>query len=155
MVNSNSNDELDTNNSDSSFIEEEEVKKLNNVCFFIGLRKDDECDQIDKLDSGHYSPKSYHRLLIGIDEENIQIPEAPNKQCSNELTQKVIDFHNKMKQGMDMNKSIHSRKAFRNPSIYEKLISFCNIDEFGTNLPPEIFDPNQFREKETDHDTST
>jgi len=111
-------------------------------------------DLADKLSSSRYSPKSFHRLLVGLDEQNIQIPDAPVEQCSDELTQKVINYHNKMKQGIDMNKSIQCMKSFRNPSIYEKLISFCNIDEFGTNLPSEIFDPDLFREKESHHDTS-
>ncbi|KFM78927.1 SAP30-binding protein, partial [Stegodyphus mimosarum] len=41
-----------------------------------------------------------------------------------------------------MNASIQRRKDFRNPSIYEKLIQFCNIDEQGTNYPPETYDPH-------------
>ena len=33
--------------------------------------------------------------------------------------------------GYDYNKMIQKKKAFRNPSIYEKLILFCEIDELG------------------------
>lgn len=43
--------------------------------------------------------------------------------------------------GLDMNKVIQQRKDFRNPSIYEKLIQFCSINELGTNYPPDRFDP--------------
>ena len=32
-------------------------------------------------------------------------------------------------------------------SIYEKLIQYCGIDEFGTNLPPEVFDPHEWGEE--------
>lgn len=46
---------------------------------------------------------------------------------------------------MDMNKLIQDRKEFRNPSIYEKLIQYCDIDELGTNYPPELYDPMQWR----------
>lgn len=42
---------------------------------------------------------------------------------------------------LDMNKVIQERKDFRNPSIYEKLIQYCGINEFGTNYPPEKYDP--------------
>ena len=34
-----------------------------------------------------------------------------------------------------MNKKIQRNKGFRNPSIYEKFIDYCKIDEFGTNYP--------------------
>lgn len=34
-----------------------------------------------------------------------------------------------------MNYIIQRKKEFRNPSIYEKLIQFCAIDELGTNYP--------------------
>jgi len=39
-----------------------------------------------------------------------------------------------------MNQFIQGRKDFRNPSIYDKLIQYCNINELGTNFPPEIYD---------------
>jgi len=37
-----------------------------------------------------------------------------------------------------------NKKAFRNPSIYEKLILHCSIDELGTNFPPELYDGHLF-----------
>ncbi|CAB3257965.1 unnamed protein product [Arctia plantaginis] len=40
-----------------------------------------------------------------------------------------------------MNRIIQDKKNFRNPSIYEKLIQFCDINESDTNYPPEIYDP--------------
>ena len=65
---------------------------------------------------------------------------------------------------MDYNKIIQQKKAFRNPSIYSKLIDFCSIDELGdfplvecarlfitilistsgTNFPPELYDGHLF-----------
>ena len=38
-----------------------------------------------------------------------------------------------------MNDTLRAHKDFRNPSIYEKLIQYCDIDEFGTNYPPVRF----------------
>ena len=32
-------------------------------------------------------------------------------------------------------------------SIYEKLIQYCGIDEFGTNLSPDVFDPHEWGEE--------
>lgn len=76
------------------------------------------------------------------DSDDVQLPPEPKGKCSNELQDKINRFHDKMiGSGLDMNKVIQQRKDFRNPSIYEKLIQFCSINEFGTNYPPEIYDP--------------
>lgn len=79
---------------------------------------------------------------IPVDPNDVQLPPEPQGRCSNELQEKITRFHEKMvNNGLDMNKIIQQRKDFRNPSIYEKLIQFCSINEFGTNYPPEIYDP--------------
>lgn len=76
-----------------------------------------------------------------IDEEDI-LPPEPHGKCSKELQDKIARLHEKMeKEGMDLNYSIQNRKNFRNPSIYEKLLQFCNINELGTNYPPHLYDP--------------
>ena len=45
---------------------------------------------------------------------------------------------------LDMNKIIQERKEFRNPSIYEKLIQFCELNELGTNYNSDTYNPLQF-----------
>lgn len=37
---------------------------------------------------------------------------------------------------MNIDATIRSNKSFRNPSIYEKLLSHLGVDEKGTNYPP-------------------
>ncbi|XP_047117252.1 SAP30-binding protein isoform X1 [Schistocerca piceifrons] len=66
----------------------------------------------------------------------------PKGRCSNELQEKISRLHEKMmSSGLDMNHVIQQRKDFRNPSIYEKLIQFCSINELGTNYPAHAYDP--------------
>ncbi|KAG4071435.1 hypothetical protein HA402_011589 [Bradysia odoriphaga] len=77
-------------------------------------------------------------------EYGFSLPAEPKGKCPQELQDKITNMHEKMKSGMDMNKLIQERKEFRNPSIYEKLIQYCDIDELGTNYPPEIYDPLQW-----------
>ncbi|XP_055845099.1 SAP30-binding protein-like, partial [Episyrphus balteatus] len=73
------------------------------------------------------------------------LPPEPKGKPTPELTEKIRHLYEKMEDSnMDMNRIIQERKDFRNPSIYEKLISFCDINEFGTNYPPEMYDPLQW-----------
>ena len=56
----------------------------------------------------------------------VQLPSEPAGICHPDL-QANIDrlYRKKVEQGYDMNKYIQNNKAFRNPSIYEKLIQGC------------------------------
>lgn len=67
-----------------------------------------------------------------VEDDGITIPPEPPGHCSKELQEKIQKLHDKMStQQMDMNAVIHKRKDFRNPSIYEKLITFCDLNELG------------------------
>jgi len=106
----------------------EDDKKTNLVSYFEDhdiVMSDEEIDRRSDVD----------------DEEDI-LPPEPHGRCSKELQDKITRLHEKMeKDGMDMNFLIQKRKDFRNPSIYEKLLQFCNINELGTNYPPHLYDP--------------
>lgn len=74
--------------------------------------------------------------------DGVKLPPEPPGHCSKDLQEKIKKMHEKLKSGnFDMNKAIQDRKDFRNPSIYEKLVQFCGINELGTNYPPDIYDP--------------
>lgn len=78
-------------------------------------------------------------------EYGFALPPEPKGKCPQELQDKITKMYEKMRtSNTDMNKMIQERKEFRNPSIYEKLIQFCDIDELGTNYPPELYDPMQW-----------
>ncbi|XP_026496534.1 SAP30-binding protein [Vanessa tameamea] len=75
-------------------------------------------------------------------EDGVLIPPEPQGKCPKELQDTIAKFYSRMMtEGLDMNKIIQDKKNFRNPSIYEKLIQFCDINELDTNYPPEIYDP--------------
>lgn len=75
----------------------------------------------------------------------VQLPPEPPGQCGSELQERIrILYKRKQDYGYDMNSVIQNKKAFRNPSIYEKLIQFCDIDEMGTNFPKELYDGHLF-----------
>ena len=77
--------------------------------------------------------------------EGVKLPPEPPGQCNPKLQESITSLYKrKISTGYDMNAVIQNKKAFRNPSIYEKLIQFCNIDEHGTNFPKDLYDGHLF-----------
>ncbi|XP_066472292.1 SAP30-binding protein isoform X1 [Tiliqua scincoides] len=90
---------------------------------------------------------SFSERVRNMSPDEIKIPPEPPGRCSNHLQDKIQKlYERKIKEGMDMNFIIQRKKEFRNPSIYEKLIQFCAIDELGTNYPKDMFDPHGWSE---------
>lgn len=91
------------------------------------------------------SPVSFHRCLQSLGPNGVFLPPEPPGRCAPALQEKIARlYERKLRDGRDMNASIQMRKDFRNPSIYEKLIAYCGIDELGTNYPPETYDPHSW-----------
>ncbi|XP_053710379.1 SAP30-binding protein [Synchiropus splendidus] len=79
--------------------------------------------------------------------DQIKIPPEPPGRCSTQLQEKIHKLYERKLHGdFDTNSHIQKKKEFRNPSIYEKLIQFCSIDELGTNYPKDMFDPHGWSE---------
>lgn len=79
-------------------------------------------------------------------DDGITIPPEPPGHCSQELQEKITKLYEKMQtQQLDMNAVIHKRKDFRNPSIYEKLIQFCDLDELGKKINAKHYLEYQFK----------
>ncbi|XP_044035327.1 SAP30-binding protein isoform X2 [Siniperca chuatsi] len=79
--------------------------------------------------------------------DEIRIPAPPPGRCSSQLQDKIHKLYERKLHGdFDTNSHIQKKKEFRNPSIYEKLIQFCSIDELGTNYPKDMFDPHGWSE---------
>ncbi|XP_075702165.1 SAP30-binding protein isoform X2 [Rhinoderma darwinii] len=90
---------------------------------------------------------SFSERVRNMSPDDIRIPPEPPGRCSNNLQEKIHKlYERKLKEGTDMNQIIQKKKEFRNPSIYEKLIQFCSIDELGTNYPKDMFDPHGWPE---------
>ncbi|XP_020858315.1 SAP30-binding protein isoform X1 [Phascolarctos cinereus] len=90
---------------------------------------------------------SFSERVRNMSPDEIKIPPEPPGRCSNHLQDKIQKlYERKIKEGMDMNYIIQRKKEFRNPSIYEKLIQYCSIDELGTNYPKDMFDPHGWSE---------
>ncbi|KAK8765101.1 hypothetical protein V5799_032293 [Amblyomma americanum] len=85
------------------------------------------------------SPISFHRRLKNTDLNEITLPPMPEAKCSPKLEQKFALFHElQLRKGWDINTFIQSHKGYRNPSYYAELVKYCEMDEWGTNYPPEM-----------------
>ncbi|CAG0897642.1 unnamed protein product [Darwinula stevensoni] len=86
-------------------------------------------------------------VIINKDGVEVRLPPEPPGECSAKLLEKFRRLNEKKERGaLDMNDVIQRRKDFRNPSIYDKLLQYCGIDEHGTNFPPELYDPHRWGE---------
>ena len=90
------------------------------------------------------SPNSAPLFLSSRD---VLLPPEPVAKCSKNLQSKIVNLlQRKTDSGIDLTSSLQQRKDLRNPSIYEKLVHFCNLDEFGTNYPEQLYDPKAWGE---------
>ncbi|XP_055335491.1 SAP30-binding protein-like [Paramacrobiotus metropolitanus] len=79
------------------------------------------------------------------DEEKVKIPDDAPRACPAVLEERVADLVAKQRRhNYDINAEIHKSKEFRNPSIYQKLIEYCGIDEVGSNFDKNDFDPTRW-----------
>ncbi|XP_036598275.1 SAP30-binding protein-like [Trichosurus vulpecula] len=105
-----------------------------------------ELSELEQRDPQELVASSWERVR-NMSPDEIKIPPEPPGKCSNHLQEKIQKlYERKIKEGTDMNYIIQRKKEFRNPSIYEKLIQYCSIDELGTNYPKDMFDPHGWSE---------
>ena len=85
------------------------------------------------------------QILQELWQEDVKLPPEPPGRCSKELQEKIEKaWKKKMERGLDYNRIIQDKRAFRNPCSLENLIIQCNIDELGTNFPPHLDDSHLF-----------
>jgi len=68
-------------------------------------------------------------------------------QCNPELQAKLLKFLEKKKQGINLNDNLKCHKDFSNPELLGKIVTHFNIkSEYGTNYPPNVWDPTSINE---------
>ncbi len=98
--------------------------------------------------NGSYFTRGSSTVPLFLETTNILLPPEPTTKCSKNIQNKIIGFlQKKVGSGIDLNSNLQQKKDLRNPSIYEKLIEFCNLDEFGTNYPRHLYNPKEWTEE--------
>jgi len=130
------NDDKDVENVDMEIETDEESKDESS-----GLNKSG--GSADNNDSGVLNRSN--SVVVDAWTGGGRLPDEPTGKCSEKVQENVNKLYKKkLEYNYDLNRIIQLKKEFRNPSIYEKLIQFCEIDETGTNLPKELYDGHLF-----------
>uniref|UniRef100_A0A1A7WF48 SAP30 binding protein n=1 Tax=Iconisemion striatum TaxID=60296 RepID=A0A1A7WF48_9TELE len=150
LIHNYDDDELNqTKNTDVKSSENEDSRDSNSE-----MEKSDEGrdeDDVEIPEAEKMDPKElvamFSERVRNMSPNEIRIPPEPHGRCSSQLQDKINKLYERKLHGdFDTNSHIQKKKEFRNPSIYEKLIQFCEIDELGTNYPKDMFDPHSWSE---------
>ncbi|KAK7076241.1 SAP30-binding protein, partial [Halocaridina rubra] len=124
------------------------VKKVSRLVSYANEDDDDEGDDPDRDEQEEEPDEELNSepMDTGSDEGEeeksrakvigVKLPPPPPGKCLSHLQEKVIRFMNEVQRGnKDYNAMYQSKKEFRNPGIYEKLIELLQLDELGSNYP--------------------
>jgi hypothetical protein len=123
---------------DDDYEDDEDGERGNNEDSFVDPdEKSAENDEKMEADSEHENKHAEYFKKYGfyLNPESKSKPNPKLQEMVTNITQKMIKNPD-----YDLNQYIQAEKKFRNPSIYDKLIQYCDINELGTNFPPETWD---------------
>ena len=76
------------------------------------------------------------------------VPDSPPGELNARTMEKYLGYVAAANEGNKINDHIRHSKKFRNPCLLDKLVAFLGVQEFGTNYPPELYDPTAFSRDE-------
>lgn len=128
LVSYNDNEEMQENITDEDESESESSSE------------EDEAQNDDNASQHEGSDKDFNEIYVK--KYGYSLPPEPTSKLNPKFQENITNLHQKIvNHGFDLNKYIQDKKEFRNPSIYDKLIQFCDINELGTNFSEEIYNP--------------
>ena len=143
LVAYNEEDEMNESRDDSVFVAPHEMNQVHSVQS-VTMEVTEVTE--DSKSETEFDSKSQQALFLPLN--NAQLPPEPPGHCSKALQDKVIALLQKEQRlGLDLNQHLQGRKDFRNPSIYEKLVTALDLDEFGTNFPEHLYNPKAWGEE--------
>lgn len=146
----------DSENEDDTFAEdEEEVDNSPDEDLSNALNEKEIVENVpeiffeDVYGDHQFSAEEFHKKLFDSQTGEPEVPPRSKRECPEELEAQIEHYNKKVKMGLDFIKTIQDRKSLRNPSIYEKMISYCQINEMATNYPKNNYDPEPFLKPES------
>lgn len=60
------------------------------------------------------------------------------------MQEKFRKWYELRREGVNFNERLMRNREFHNPNIGVKMLEFIGVNEWGTNFPPEVYDPSDF-----------
>ena len=70
------------------------------------------------------------------------VPDSPPGDLNPKALERHLSYVDKLSKGMHVNDHIRNAKKFRNPCLLDKLVAMIGVQEFGSNYPTDLYDPN-------------
>ena len=141
------------NNSDKSSSEETDGEENKEESVVSKMKKEKENNVSHRHDFGETVATEWVKRIMALDEEEVRPPSRAKGNCDPKVADTYRFQIEKFKDSeSSFNEQMQRRKDFRNPSIYEKLIKVCNINERGTNYPKSVYDPGYWYSQPTYQD---
>uniref|UniRef100_A0AC34RJW5 SAP30-binding protein n=1 Tax=Panagrolaimus sp. JU765 TaxID=591449 RepID=A0AC34RJW5_9BILA len=70
--------------------------------------------------------------------------------CSEKMMSNYLGLFSQRSRGVDVLKNLDGRKDFKNPALYDLILSKCDVDTHGSNLSKtsKVFDLNEFKKED-------
>lgn len=70
--------------------------------------------------------------------------------CSEKMMSNYSELFSQRSRGVDVLKNLDGRKDFKNPALYDLILSKCDVDTHGSNLSKsaKVFDLNEFKKED-------
>ena len=78
---------------------------------------------------------------INFDRLPPELASAPPGECDLEVQARVARWLELQRDGRRLTDTLRSSRDYRNPEFFKKMVEYWEIDEHGTALPPEVFNP--------------
>lgn len=103
----------------------------------------EEVEEEPKMETNENDEDKYEKYTK---KYGFQLPPEPKTKPNPKLQEMVETIMQRCEHNSkyDLNQYIQQKKSFRNPSIYDKLIQFCGINELGTNFEKEFYDTSVY-----------
>lgn len=100
--------------------------------------EEDEEDEEDGEEGVEFAPIDTSMMkVISITHRTEEEGREDVVEATEDLKKWVSYVLSKRKEGTDFNDKVRRDRNFRNPAILEKMVAYCELHEFGTNMPEE------------------
>eukprot|EP01024_Parvocaulis_polyphysoides_P007196 TRINITY_DN12158_c0_g1_i1.p3 TRINITY_DN12158_c0_g1~~TRINITY_DN12158_c0_g1_i1.p3 ORF type:complete len:217 (-),score=41.99 TRINITY_DN12158_c0_g1_i1:569-1186(-) len=76
-----------------------------------------------------------------------EFPAPPDDKVSEEIVQRILQLKQKQQEGIQLANELKKQKDYKNPDFLRKMVAHFQIEEYGSCLSKDVFDPSLFDER--------